>query len=55
MITMYYVLWATKAKQDYIGTYTSKDTALEVAAALDLTDFLIEEAGVNDTITIEIR
>lgn len=55
MITMYYVLWATKAKQDYIGTYTSKATALEVATALDLEDFLIEEAGVNDSIKIEIR
>ena len=55
MITMYYVLWATKAKQDYIGTYVSKATALEVAAALDLPDFLVEEVNPEASITAEIR
>jgi hypothetical protein len=55
MISMYYVLWATKAKKDYIGTYTDRAIALEVAAALNLTNYLIEEKGVDDDIEIEIR
>ena len=55
MISMYYKLWATKAKQDYIGTYISKETALEVAAALDLTDYLIEELDIHGPLEIEIR
>lgn len=55
MITMYYVLWATKAKKDYIGTYTDKATALEVAEALDLRNYLIEELDPNAPLEIEIR
>jgi hypothetical protein len=55
MITMYYVLWATKAKQDYIGTYTEKATALEVATALDLRNYLIEPVDINAPLEIEIR
>ena len=46
---------ATKAKEDYIGTYISKETALEVAAALDLTDYLIEEVDIHGPLEIEIR
>jgi hypothetical protein len=55
MITMYYVLWATKAKEDYIGTYTSRAAAVFVAESLDLDSYHIEEKGLNDSLTISVR
>jgi hypothetical protein len=55
MIDMYYILWATKAKEDYIGTYTTAELALEVANALDLTDYLIEPHSKQKPVFIEVR
>ena len=55
MISMYYILWATKAKQDYIGTYTTREQALEVASALDLRNYLIEPLDIDAPLEIEIR